>query len=194
MFIHPGGNSNDTIRQCGSIWTVMVLNHTWNLSDHSTRAVDLGACTCSHHTPCFWYRKIHKRFKFGQVRTFFLRLVLLVSILVSTRWTLIYLACTFYKSLRTSGNNLIASYFIICSCGPDWSAIDAADSFYNWYIMTMGFAIPTLIVGFCNMSVVYVSHKVWLLNFAESFTTFYCYIQFYRLSMHTVKFNYQGQY
>ena len=172
VFIHHGGISNDTIRQCGEIWTIMVLSHTWNISDNSTCALDLGPCTCSIHTSCFWYRKIHKRFKFDQVRTLFLRLLLLVIILVLTRCTSIYLACAFYNSLWASGNSLITRYLIICSCGPDWSSIDAAHSFYNWYIMTIGFAIPTSILGFCNVSVVYVSHKVWLHNPTENITLY----------------------
>ena len=172
VFIHSGGNSNNTIRQCGSIWTVMVLNHKWNISENSTCAVDLGACNCCHHTPCFWYGKIHKRFKFGQVRTFFLRLLLLVRILVLIRWTLIYLSCTFDNCLCSSGNSLLTSYLIIFSCGPDWSSADAADSFYNWYIMAMGFAIPTAIVGFCNVSVFYISHKVGLHNSTEHFALY----------------------
>ena len=93
-------------------------------------------------------------------KNLFLRLLLLAIILVLTRCTFIYLACAFYNSLWASGNSLITSYIIICSCGPDWSSIDAAHSFYNWYIMTIGFAIPTSILGFCNVSVVYVLHKV----------------------------------
>ena len=48
------------------------------------------------------------------------------------------------------------------SCAPDWSAIDTFGLFYNWYLMALGFFLPTVVVVTSNICVFYVSRKVFL--------------------------------
>ena len=57
------------------------------------------------------------------------------------------------------------------SCAPDWSAIDTFGLFYNWYLMALGFFLPTVVVVTSNICVFYVSRKVFLyiLNATSNF-------------------------
>ena len=62
-----------------------------------------------------------------------------------------------------SNNSINHDRYDFCnigSCGPNWSSIDKVSLFYNWYLMILGFFIPTSIVIASNVSVFNVSRKV----------------------------------
>ena len=48
----------------------------------------------------------------------------------------------------------------IDSCAPNWSSIDKFSLFYNWYLMTLGFFVPTTILIVSNVLVFHKSRKV----------------------------------
>ena len=50
--------------------------------------------------------------------------------------------------------------FFNISCAPDWSAVDGLGLFYNWYLMILGFFVPTTIVLISNVAVLCISKKV----------------------------------
>ena len=52
------------------------------------------------------------------------------------------------------------SCFLFPSCAPNWSSIDKFSLFYNWYLMTLGFFIPTTTVIVSNILVFNKSRKV----------------------------------
>ena len=45
------------------------------------------------------------------------------------------------------------------SCAPEWSAMHGFSIFYNWYVMTLGFFITTVIVVGSNGTVFYISQQ-----------------------------------
>ena len=51
-------------------------------------------------------------------------------------------------------------FFNLFSCAPKWSATEGYAVFYNWYLMSLGFFIPTIIVVASNGTVFYISGKV----------------------------------
>ena len=56
---------------------------------------------------------------------------------------------------------LIFGFLIQLSCGPDWSSADILGLIYNVYLMFFGFAIPTCIIVFSNLTVICTSNKVY---------------------------------
>ena len=46
------------------------------------------------------------------------------------------------------------------SCAPDWKAVDTFGRFYNWYLMTCGFFVPTTIVLLSNLMIMNASRQV----------------------------------
>ena len=46
------------------------------------------------------------------------------------------------------------------SCAPNWSSMDKFSLFYNWYLMTFGFFVPTSVVIVSNILVFNKSRKV----------------------------------
>ena len=46
------------------------------------------------------------------------------------------------------------------SCAPDWKAVDTFGRFYNWYLLTCGFFVPTTIVLVANVIIMNVSRRV----------------------------------
>ena len=59
---------------------------------------------------------------------------------------------------------IISCYFLRIpfqySCAPDWKALDSFGRFYNWYLMTCGFFVPTTIVLVSNVLIMNASRKV----------------------------------
>ena len=66
----------------------------------------------------------------------------------------------FYTYLIAFLNKKNSYKYFIFSCAPDWSSMNDFAVVYNWYILILGFFIPTIVVFVSNVTVLHVSRQV----------------------------------